>query len=243
VVSQRARAKRSRLFGEPLFTCFSSLPAGVDLGPLVISNSSPVQLRIRGPSLGLVHFARLFPAQPREFLRRVAESSQTIRTSGPWLAASTLGEEAHDRPEGTWISVVDHGSGTGEIEVALGEPGWYQVRVECEGRATLATELYYFEAGEHELVFDPPEAAELHGRLFADGAHEFFGLQVADDNGRPLARVQPIRASGEFRVRELGAGRYRLRFGSLDELAEGRFRREIVLDVVPGENPPLEVRF
>jgi hypothetical protein len=108
--------------------------------------------------------------------------------------------------------------------------------------APLATELLYLEAGEHELVFEPPAAGEVHGRLVADGARELYGLQLAGEDGRALSPVHAIRASGEFRLRELGCGRCRLRFGSLAELKEGCFRRELALEVIPGENQALEVR-
>ena len=74
-----------------------------------------------------------------------------------------------------------------------------------------------------------------------DGTREFLGLQLADENGQPLARVQPVRASGEFRLEDLACGRYRLRCGGLDELEAGRFRHELALEVLPGENPPLEI--
>jgi hypothetical protein len=242
VVSQRARVKRSRLQGEPMFACFRALPAGVELPPLELRAAAEVHVRLRGSALGFVHFARFFPARPREFERRPAVSPLVIRSSAPWLAPRALQDGVFENSEGTWIAALDHASGAGELALALGDAGWYQLRVESDGRAPLATELLYLEAGEHELVFEPPAASEVHGRLVADGARDLYGLQLAGEDGRALSPVHAIRASGEFRLRELGCGRCRLRFGSLAELEEGGFRRELALDLVPGENPALEIR-
>jgi RNA polymerase sigma-70 factor (ECF subfamily) len=242
VVTARSSMQGSLELGQPAFNRFTRLPAGVELSPLALGTTAPVRLRIRGPALDLLHIVRLFPAQPRGFPRRLATSPLTIRAPAPWLAPNSLADGTREGKEGTWVVARVRAGGAGELELALGDPGWYQVRAECRGRAPLASELLYLEAGERVLMFEPPGSGTLHGRLLADGTREFLGLELAGTDGRALAPVEPIRASGEFRLSGVACGPCRLRFGSIEELRAGRWRRELALEVVPGENPALEVR-
>src|SRR6185436_3095557 len=119
-----------------------------------------------------------------------------------------------DRPDGTSL-VVHVARGGHELELALGEPGWYRIgAASARPLAPVASELLYFDAGEHVVDVRPPEATGLlRGRLVADGARDFYGLVLADERGRPFdvgpeadparATVYPVKASGEFLLREL----------------------------------------
>ena len=66
-----------------------------------------------------------------------------------------------------------------------------------------------------------------------------LAVRTTGDDRRPA--LDAVRASGEFRLADLACGRYRLRFGSLDELEAGRFQHELALAVMPGESPALEI--
>lgn len=241
VITANAPLARSRELGAPVFSCFAGEPAGVERAPFVLAKSAPVNLRIRGEALGLVHLVRFFPRQARSFPRRLPPAPWTLQSPAPWLAPDSLADGARAGGDGTWLVVQDRANGDDELALPLGDPGWYQLRVESRGRAPLATEVVYLKPGEHVLVVEAPKVGALHGRMLADGTREFLGLQLADENGQPLARVQPVRASGEFRLEELACGRCRLRCGGLDELEAGRFRHELALEVLPGENPALEI--
>ena len=50
-------------------------------------------------------------------------------------------------------------------------------------------------------------------------------------------------ASGEFQLDCVPVGRVHLRVGERESLENGGFLRELEIDVVPGDNPPVEIRF
>ena len=50
-------------------------------------------------------------------------------------------------------------------------------------------------------------------------------------------------ARGEFVLQDVPVGSFRLRAGVLGELRSGRSLREVPLELVSGENAPIEIRF
>jgi len=249
-------APRSPRPGEPVFTVFSRLAAGGEDLRLRLPEHAGVRLRLRGEALQSLALARFFPTDAAAFSRPTAPTTLALTERAFWLAAQDGGDlDVLERADGMWLVVHAEPDGAREVELELGEPGWY-----CLGAAgappaaPVASALLYFDAGEHVVDVQPPEATGvLHGRLLADGAREFYGLVLADERGQPFAiegpsldaarlRVLPVKASGEFQLRELALGRYRLRAGTVSELERGRFAREVELEVVAGENPPLEIR-
>lgn len=252
VVARRGPLQSSRERAEPVFTRFAGLAAGVEnLRLRLRAPPDSVRVLIRGRALTRVSLAQLsptraFPSAPTAARALVADEPAL------WLPArDARASESAARAEGTWILVHDDARGAGEVELLLGEPGWYRIGAACEGRAAVATPLLRFEAGEHVLDVDPPALGTLRGRLIGDGTREFLGLQLADARGAPLPNsgpssdarldVHPVKASGAFVLRDLPADRYRLRAGSVDELEQGRFRTEVELEITPGENDPIEI--
>jgi hypothetical protein len=241
--------------GCPVFTRFAGLRTGSDELVLRGAAGAAVELTIRGEALALVSLARLLPADGARIAGATAARALVVSEPAFWLAAQgASGVETHARPDGVWIVASDRTGSARELSIALGEPGWYAIGVASEAPlAPVATERMWFDAGEHVLDVRPPQATGvLRGRLVADGARAFYGIQPADEHGRPFSiaapgsdpaqlDVKPVKASGEFLLRELAVGRYRLRAGTLEELAAGRFTREVELDVVAGENPFIEL--
>ena len=163
-------------------------------------------------------------------------------STAPWAAPGPPYERNRETPEGTWfLAHGGLGGGSGAL-LPLGDPGWYQLRVECVGTTPFVSEPLFLEPGEHELRVEPLATGSLSGRLAADGTRELFGLEVLDGRGRALTPVRPLPASGAFALR-LPGGRYRLRFGSLDELAAGRSRTEVEVEVEAGTETRLEPSF
>jgi RNA polymerase sigma-70 factor, ECF subfamily len=241
--------ERSRTLGEPAFSRFAGLAVGSEGLELVLPDAAPVRIRLRGEALQSLSLAHLLLAQPGTLSPPRAERTLVLREPAFWLD----NDMRLERPEGTWLVAETKARGAREAELALGEPGAYRIGVTSAAPlAPVASELLWFEAGDYELDVQPPPATGiLRGRLVADGTREFYGLVLADEHGQPFPTaaptprerldVHPLKTSGEFLLRELAIGRYRLRFGSTDELAAGRFAREVPLEIVPGENA-LEVR-
>jgi len=228
------------------FALFSGLSAGSDV-ELHLPDDAPVHLHVsEAPEEGRLLLARFTPSEPR------------ARTSAP---RELVVDDPLRWPEedlgGAWQRFEVELGRMGDESFALGPPGWYGIGFVAAGPkhgedgARVGTELLYFEGGEVALVLRPPPTGSLRGRWEAAGTREFLGLALLDARGRPVplragsearALVQPLKASGEFLLRDLATGTYRLRVGALDELAAGNARREIEVEVGPGANPELVLR-
>lgn len=212
-----------------------------------------VALRGDSPLAALVLVRRVYP--PPGFDAPRAPRSLVIRGASGWPEGASLGFAGIGGARlGATQAVDGYDSFAGPAHTTQPlQPGFYAIGLACSGAYPQASEVLYFEAGEHELVFEPVPVATLHGRIAGSAATEFLALQLVDDAGRPVPLAtfegftKPVAlvetdARGRFVLRTAPSGTFRLRVGTRAELAAGRWRTETVLALHPGENGPIEVR-
>ncbi|MEQ1892298.1 MAG: hypothetical protein ABL998_07130, partial [Planctomycetota bacterium] len=201
---------------------------------------------------GLVLVRRVYP--PSGFDAPRAPRSLVIRGASGWPAGASLGFAGIGGARLGATQAVDgydEFAGPAHTTQPL-QPGFYALGLACRGAYPQASAVLYFDAGEHELVFEPLPAATLRGRITGASADEFLALQLVDDSGQPVplatfeGKTEPttlveIDARGQFVLRNAPSGTFRLRVGTRSELAGGRWRSETELELRPGENGPVEV--
>jgi RNA polymerase sigma-70 factor (ECF subfamily) len=243
------------------FHAYRDIPAGGRDIELRLPAISAVRVRLR-PSLEVDRCWTLVEASfpPAGALSGGRASTTTL--SRPWpdgLPVSGTSKRREKSADGVAMAWVEPGTlQGGSVLLEPGDPGWYRFGLaarSADGRAfaARATDLAWFGAGEHELACELVPTTSVEGRLVADGALEFLGLALVDedgapvpigtlDEGKPLSTVIPVATHGRFQLNIIPIGRFRLRAGSVDELAAGRYRREVELELVEGANRPVELR-
>jgi RNA polymerase sigma-70 factor (ECF subfamily) len=211
-----------------------------------------VALRGDSPLAALVLVRRVYP--PAGFDAPRASRSLVIRGACGWPEGASLGFAGIGGARlGTTQAVDGYDSFAGPAHTTQPlQPGFYVIGLACPGAYPQATEVLFFEAGEHELVFDPLPAATLRGRILGARPDEFLALQLVDDAGHPVplatfegftnpTTLVETDSHGRFVLRSAPSGTFRLRVGTRAELTAGRWRSETELELRPGENGPVEV--
>jgi hypothetical protein len=189
------------------------------------------------------------------FTAPAAERVTRVRGVRGWPEGATLGFTGiggHALAHGQASDGYDGLAGP-EHALAPLEPGWYAIGVHADGMFPAATPLLWFEEGEHVVEFELLPAATLRGRIAGDAAGEFLAVALVDASGTALplgqidgfaepARILESSASGAFVLRHVPTGTFTLRVGTRGELERGEARRELALEIVPGENPPVDLR-
>jgi hypothetical protein len=193
---------------------------------------------------------RVYP--PADFEAPRAPRQLVVRGASGWPEGATLdftGIGGARLGATQFVDGYDSFNGPAHTTQPL-QPGFYSFGLALEGSYPQASEVLYFEAGEHELVLEPLPAATLRGRIAGARPDEFLALQLVDDAGRavPVTTFQgftkPIPlvetdARGQFVLRQAPSGPFRLRIGTRAELAAGRFHFEQELVLEPGDNGEL----
>jgi RNA polymerase sigma-70 factor (ECF subfamily) len=244
---------------------FPLIAAGTRGLELELPAREPVRVRLRlsggEPRSFIRLIGKFFPADPGSFAAEPAPTALAVRGAQGWPTSARydfagIGGGVDDR--GSWSLAFDgiEGDGIeGELEHELPPlgAGWYALGVHAEGFFAQATPLLHFAPGEYALDFELLPIATLRGRIANADAREFLAVQLVDAAGRPIpvtacgsSKPAPwieTSASGAFDLREAPAGSVRLRVGRPAELARGSFRTELALELLPGDNPPVELRF
>ncbi len=245
---------------------FPGIEAGAQGVDLRLSERAEVRIRVRfsggEPASGIVLHRRFFPRDPEHFEAPRAEP--VVRVRGPlgWPQGATYGFSGIGGDRSEEGSSSDGYDGLVLPEHALQPlgPGWYSIGLHVRGSEDepgwfpQATPLLRFEPGESAIEFELLPAASMRGRVLGDAAGEFLAVSLLDDSGQAIplginavygkpVLVVDTSASGQFILHHAPTGPLRLRAGSRAELEQGLFRREIALALVPGENPPVEIRF
>jgi hypothetical protein len=239
---------------------FPGIAAGAQGVELRLPEREEVRIQVRfagtAPSQGIVLHRRFFPERPAEFSAPQAQRKLVVCGARGWPAGTTYdfsGIGGHDGELGRSSDGYDGLTGPEHALQPLG-PGWYAIGVHVEGCFPQATPLFHFEPGSYTIEFELLPAATLRGRLLADATAEFLAVALVDDAGQPIplgvvaGYGKPVTcadtgARGDFVLHHAPTGRFRLRAGSRAELEQGLFRRELELELRPGENPPVELGF
>lgn len=250
---------------------FPDIPAGSQNLELRWRDEAPeaaevkIHLRVHGgspPSLDFLH-GRLFPRDPRTFPRVPAPHELRVTSLGGWPLEAHYGFggiSGHTDALGQWQFGCDGRQGGSELDLQPMQPGWYTIGVQTpgvDGRHAffpMATECLWFEPGDYTLDFELVPTTSARGRILADATQEFLAIELVDEAGRALplrtapgygtpVRFLETNARGEFLLQEVPVGSFRLRAGTLGELRAGSARVEVPIDLVAGENPPIEIRF
>jgi RNA polymerase sigma-70 factor (ECF subfamily) len=244
---------------------FPSIAAGSQNLELRLPPHSEVRIRVRAVGgdveNGVVLHRKLFPEEPESFAAPRAGPRIRVTGAAGWPEGTTFdftGIGGATLDAGTCMDGYDSLEGS-EQELQPLEPGWYAIGIhprDAAGEETWfpqATELLYFDAGEHVVEFELLRAASLRGSLVGGTPDEFLAVSLVDEHRRPVplgsfggraepALVHDASASGDFVLRYVPTGRFRLRAGSRAELERGEFRRELALEIQPGENARVELR-
>jgi hypothetical protein len=241
----------------------ASVPAGSHGLELVVPDGRDVTIRVsaRAPDGELARMTVLLEAlHPRGATPDVptAQRSQLVRSLVGFPEGARLRFTGNDllRDE-RGMRFLGHFASDGPdgYELPRLQPGWYTVGV--VGRDA-AGEPYFpvavgplrFAAGEHELEFELVRTATLRGSLSTSADPARLVARLVDDDGRAIpvrgpdaraVRQLPLAADGRFALPGAPAGRSRLWIGTAEQLARGEPLLDRVVELAPGENPPLEL--
>lgn len=160
---------------------------------------------------------------------------------------------------GSWSFGFDEFAAALEFELPPVDPGVYVFGLHAFGDDARtqwfpqASRPMRFEAGEYTIEFHPVATTRLEGALVGPAREQRFGIQLADAAGRivPLSRpsgserpqlVLELDAAGRFSIEHAPVGRFALRAGTLAELAQGRFRIELPIEITADGAGPIELR-
>ncbi|HTF89415.1 MAG TPA: sigma-70 family RNA polymerase sigma factor [Planctomycetota bacterium] len=169
------------------------------------------------------------------------------------------GEDEHGR----WSYGFDSFDNTEkvfEFELPAMDPGIYRIGVQisdADGKLRWfpqASAPMRFEAGVYEVEFHAVAAGTLEGRVQGDVGEQRIGVQLLDASGAivPLPRLagsarpelaREIDAGGRFRLDPAPFGQFQLRLGRLDELALGRGRMAVPVEIGAEPQEALELRW
>jgi RNA polymerase sigma-70 factor (ECF subfamily) len=159
---------------------------------------------------------------------------------------------------GTWSYGFDSYESTLEFELPAMDPGVYVIGAQlfADGGQTRwfpqASTPLRFAAGEYEVEFDAIGTASLEGCVTGDLGARRFGVAICDANGARLPLesaggsgrpedVREVDARGRFRLDHAPLGNWRLRAGTLAQLAQGSFQVELPIEIKPDGNPAIEL--
>ncbi len=245
---------------------FPSVPAGTRGLEVRFPERQEVRIRVRlhggEPSGFTILKAKFLPADPDSFGAQAAERKITVSGPSGWPEQSIYGFAGIGGGRvagGSWLDGYDGIVGEQECELPPLGAGWYSIGVHPHGTEAQdwfpqATPLLRFEPGSYTIDFELLPAATVRGRIFGDLRTEFLAVALVGEDSGPIsvglrsgfsniARIVDASASGEFVMHEVPVGRFRLRAGTRAELEDGLFRREIQLEIQPGENPFVRIQF
>lgn len=243
------------------FGLFRDVPVDAREVALRLPATRPVRVRLR--------FTGTVPAQastltqvwfPRGAAPAAAPPPRALRPRWPSdVPCSATWSGTVETDEGCTLTALDRAAGgAAELLLEPGDPGWYRFGLLARNERgasylPLCTDLAWFAAGEHVLDVELAPTTTLSGRVIADGAREFLHVSLVDEHGSsvPLVAAEdaaPVHAlllptHGRFHLPHVPLGHFLLRAGSLSELMHGHFRRELPLEIGPGTNPFVEIRF
>jgi hypothetical protein len=189
----------------------------------------------------------------------VQSADPVIRVSGfsGWPEGANLERNSGTNEWGDWTDAHIPFDGH-EFALPTLEAGWYAIGVwpgyPNDGARWFpqATPSLHFKGGEYAIEFLPVPAGTLRGRVVGDTSAEFVAVSLVGVSGTSptttlsgstgATPIVDVPADGNFVLYGAPTGRYRLRAGSREELARGEYRREIEVEIQPGENPPVEIR-
>jgi RNA polymerase sigma-70 factor (ECF subfamily) len=249
---------------------FPDIPSGSTALELRLrddAEAGPVNLRVRaagGTPARYLRFlqARFFPREADSFPKAPASRQIRVTSLAGWPVDAPFdfgGFSGAADALGQWEFGVNQREGVNEIRLPTVETGWYVIGIVTYSDSgniafPMATECLWFDAGEYTIDFELVPTTKARGRILADGTREFLAVELCDSSGRSLplrahpGYGTPVRfletdARGEFLLQDVPVGSFLLRAGTLAELASGTARTELPIELVAGENPPLEIRF
>ncbi len=244
---------------------FPSIAAGSREVELRIPEREEARIRIRmlggGARAGVLLHRKLFPEDRESLLAPSAGAVTRVSGAMGWPEGTSYdftGIGGSASPAGTCMDGYDSLEGSEQALVPL-EPGWYAIGVHPRGSEgegqwfPQATPILYFGPGEHVVDFELWPAVTLRGRVLGDAEGEFLAVTLVDERGASVmvasiggftepARIHDTSASGEFVLRYVPTGQLRLRAGSRTELERGAFRREVPIEIRPGEDARIEIQ-
>lgn len=245
--------------------CFPAIPAGAQGIELRLPERAEVNVTVRTrggePDRMVVDLARLSPSATASMPGRPSPRDQLVNHLTGWPLGFNLAFQDL-APRGATGRYSCGGYTTKEVhEHALPpvEPGWYRFGVRAirgsQSYFPVATELAYFAAGSYTVDFDLTPTTTAAGRIHGSGTGEAWAVSLVDDTGTalplqvvpgstlPLVRILETSATGRFVLREVPVGEFHLRVGTRQQLEHGAFRIELPVELIEGENAPLDVRF
>ena len=222
-----------------------------------------VRLRTHGEGVERIRvlLGALVPNDPE--LRKVAaDRSSRITEAFGWPVGADLnfsGAGGTRMEEGNLDCAYYSTDDVAEHEVPPLGAGWYVFGILPVGAkgglwSAQSTELRWYEPGDYTIDFDAVPSATISGRILADATREHLGVAVETPSGRRIPlEVQPgfgqsafvleTDAGGRFVIRHAPVGSFKLLAGNAAELAHGRFRTAVILEVGANGISGLEIRF
>ncbi len=244
---------------------FPGIAAGSQSIELRLPPRKEVHVRMRTHGEGVegvrVLLGALVPNDPD--LRKVAaDRSSHITEAVGWPVGANLdflGAGGGRMEEGNLDCAYYSADEVTEHELPPMGAGWYvfgiiPIRAKSELWSAQSTELRWYEPGEYTIDFDAVPSTTISGRIFADASREYLGVALETLSGRRIPlEVQPgfgqssfileTDAGGRFVIRHAPTGRFRLLAGNAADLAQGRFRTAVPIEVGASGISGLEIRF
>jgi RNA polymerase sigma factor (sigma-70 family) len=229
---------------------FRGLAAGNENLDLVIPEQGAVQIKVRvhgieTDKMTVLH-GRYFPFDPGSYEKSLARESQEIRSLSGWPRGAPLnftGISGDRTADAMGMMGLYGATGTSDHNLPPMGAGWYAIGVKprtLEGNpsySAVATPIQWFEPGQYVIDFYPAETVTMEGRV---NGSEPIGIQVVDETGAPFGcqksrgfagkgqRFVESNAAGQFMLHDVPVGDWRVRMGTLGELASGAFRKEVL---------------